>query len=304
MPDASLPTLTDVQNYWNANPAGYAEVKQLEQDRRAFFDERDRQTRLLYPQLDWQYGFARADGKRTLEVGCGMGFNAQRLAECGARLTVMDLASQAVHLTRERFALRGLPADFLIADAEHLPFVLNSFETVFSSGVIHHSPDTAAAAREIVRVTAPGGSDIVMIYHRDSIWFWWNIFFKLGALMWLLNNLPAAVRAPILVRFPRWQHYILSPGRRLTLNDLIRSGTDFGGLLNPISRIYTRATARKLFAELTKIHFTVSDTTFQPFAASPGLLIAIGRRLKNWLNRRFGFFLTVHGVKPVHPPAA
>ena len=188
------PTRADVQDYWNANPAGYAEVKSLEQDRRAFFDERDRQTRLLYPQLDAQYGFARAQGKRTLELGCGMGFNAQRLAECGAHLTVMDLAPNAVHLTRERFALRGLSANFLLADAEHLPFAPDTFEMVFSSGVIHHSPDTEAAAQEIIRVTAPGGNDTVMIYHRDSIWFWWDIVVKLGALMWLLNTLPAAMR--------------------------------------------------------------------------------------------------------------
>ncbi|MEK7275888.1 MAG: class I SAM-dependent methyltransferase, partial [Chloroflexota bacterium] len=181
------PTLDAVKNYWDANPAGYAEVKHLEADRRAFFDERDRQTRLLYPHLDDQYGFARARDKRALEVGCGMGYNAQRLAQFGARVTAIDLAHQAVLLTRERFAMRGLHADSLVADAENLPFKDCAFEMAFSSGVIHHSPDTQAAAREIVRILRPGGAAAVMIYHRDSIWFWWNIVIKLGALMIVLN---------------------------------------------------------------------------------------------------------------------
>lgn len=293
------PTISDVQTYWDANPAGYAEVKHLENDRRAFFDERDRQTCLLYPHLDSQYGFALAQGKRTLELGCGMGYNAQRLAESGARLTLIDLAPKAVRLAQERFALRHLHADFLTADAEHLPFAPNTFEMVFSSGAIHHSSDTKAAAHEIVRVIAPGGSATVMIYHRDSIWFWWNIIVKLGALMWLLNNAPAALRDYVLSRFPRWRHYILPPGRRITLNDVIRSGTDFGGALNPISRVYTRDSARKLFPGLTGIQFVIADATFRPFSVAPAFLLAMGRRIKDWLNRRYGFFLIVHGVKPL-----
>lgn len=122
----------------NTNPAGYAEVKHLQADRLAFFDERDRQTQQLYPRLDDEYEFARAKNKLTLELGCGMGYNAQRLAQNGARPIVMDLAPNAVRLTRERFTLSRHPAQFLIADAEHLPFATEVFEMILSSGVIHH----------------------------------------------------------------------------------------------------------------------------------------------------------------------
>lgn len=292
------PTLVSVQEYWNANPAGYAEVKQLESDRRAFFDERDRQTRLLYPNLDEHYGFARIRGKRALELGCGMGFNAQRLAECGARLTVMDLAPNAVHLTRERFALRGLSADFVIADAEHLPFAANTFEMVFSSGVIHHSPDTEAAARELIRTLSAGGSATVMVYNRDSVWFWWNIVIVLSLLMWLLNVLPPKWREPLLLRRPHWRHLSHPLGRRLTLNDIIRSGTDFGGLLNPISRVYTRSSARRLFDGLTNFTFTTNFNVHRALDSNPSAFTRLSRRLLSWLDSRWGWFLVVKADKP------
>ena len=180
------PKLEDVETYWNQHPAGWAEVAHLREDRAAMFAERDRQTAALYPDLAADYDFAGAAGRRTLEVGCGMGYNAQCLAQAGAQITVMDLAIQAVGLTRERFALRGLTGNFLVADAEHLPFRAGTFERVYSSGVIHHSPNTQAAADEITRVLDAGGRAVVMVYHRDSVWYWWNIRLVLGGLMGVL----------------------------------------------------------------------------------------------------------------------
>lgn len=288
--------LQDVQAYWDKHPAGFDEVKHLQSDRTAFFDERDRQTRGLYPNLDEQYRFAEAGGKTTLEVGCGMGFNAQRLAQCGAVLTAVDLAPHAVQLTQERFRLRGLRANWVVADAEHLPFAPAAFEMVFSSGVIHHSPDTQAAAREIERVLAVGGEARVMIYHRDSVWFWWDIILKLGALMVCLNLLPGAIRRRVMAAKPTWANYLLPAGERLKVADIIRAGTDFGGLQNPLSRVYTQRTARQLFAGLSSIKFVVNDAAYRPFAAPTGY-VQLRRKAKNWINSRWGFFLTLYGTK-------
>ena len=292
------PSLDTVQSYWNQNPAGYAEVKNLQQDRLAFFDERDRQTQQLYPRLDDEYEFARAKNKLTLELGCGMGYNAQRLAQNGARLIVMDLAPNAVRLTRERFTLHRLPAQFLIADAEHLPFKDETFEMIFSSGVIHHSPDTQAAADEITRALKHGGESTVMIYHRDSIWFWWDITIKLGGLMLVLNTLPNFLREPILQRVPRWRDLIASKGQRLKFNDVIRSGTDFGGLQNPLSRVYTKQTAKKLFHQLTAFRFVTEFHTYHPFDQHPSTLTQFIRKFIDWANTRWGWFLIIHARKP------
>jgi SAM-dependent methyltransferase len=293
-----MPTLEEVQTYWQAHPAGEAEVACLASDRRDFFDERDRQTSLLYPNLDADYGFARAQGKRTLELGCGMGYNAQRLAQCGARLIVMDLAQRAVQLTRERLLLRDLSAACLVADAEHLPFAPDAFETVFSSGVIHHSPNTVQAAREIMRVLQVGGAATVMVYNRNSRWFWWNIVVVLGALMWLLDNLPARSRDRLLAVRPAWRNLIMPEGQQLRFADVLRAGTDFGGLRNPLSRVYTKNSARRLFRGLVNFRFVTQFNYFQALDENPSWSVRAVRHVLAWLDRRWGWFLIVHAENP------
>ena len=57
-------------------------------------------------------------------------------------------------------------------DAEHLEFPDETFDFVWSWGVIHHSANTEAIIREIHRVLKPGGEARVMVYHRNSINFW------------------------------------------------------------------------------------------------------------------------------------
>lgn len=293
-----MPTLEEIQTYWQAHPAGEAEVASLAADRRVFFDERDRQTRLLYPNLDADYGFARAQEKLTLELGCGMGYNAQRLAQNGARLIVMDLAPRAVQLTRERLLMRDLSAAFLVADAEHLPFSPDAFEIIFSSGVIHHSPNTVQAAREIMRVQQSGGAATIMLYNRNSRWFCWNIVVVMGALMWLLDSLPVRSRECLLAMRPAWRDLVMPPGQRLRFADVVRAGTDFGGLRNPLSRVYTKHSARRLFTGLANFRFLTQFNHFRALDENPSLLVRSIRRVLAWIDRRWGWFLIVHAEKP------
>ena len=293
-----MPTIHEVRTYWQAHPAGEAEVAHLAADRRDFFNERDRQTRLLYPNLDADYDFALAQGKCTLELGCGMGYNAQRLAQHGARLIVMDLAQRAVLLTRERLLLQDLSAVFLVADAEHLPFAPDAFETVFSSGVIHHSPNAVQTAREIMRVLKAGGAATVMVYNRNSRWFWWNIVIMLGALMWLLNSLPAHSRERLLVARPAWRDLILPAGQRLRFADVVRAGTDFGGLRNPLSQVYTKRSAQRLFSGLANFRFVTQFNRFRALDENPSLSVRAVRRVLACLDRLWGWFLIIHAEKP------
>jgi SAM-dependent methyltransferase len=107
-------------------------------------------------------------GKEVLEVGPGSGFAVQLFAEAGARTTAVDLTGWAVETTRRRLRAFGLEGDVRQGDGEQLPFNDESFDLVFSWGVIHHSANMAQALRELVRVCRSGGTLVLMVYNRRS----------------------------------------------------------------------------------------------------------------------------------------
>ena len=130
--------------------------------------------------------FDRLAGKRVLEVGCGMGLHTELLARAGANLSSVDVSEKSVDLTRKRLELKGLRADVISADAERLPFEDDTFDFVWSWGVIHHSSRTGRIVREIARVLKPAGETRVMVYNRDGLpaWitFWTRFILRFGFL--------------------------------------------------------------------------------------------------------------------------
>jgi 2-polyprenyl-3-methyl-5-hydroxy-6-metoxy-1,4-benzoquinol methylase len=108
-------------------------------------------------------------GKRVLEIGCGMGCMAMNWAQQGAQVTAVDLNPVAVQQTGRRFELFGLNGEIREVDGERLPFPEGTFDYVYSWGVLHHTPGTRDAIREIHRVLKPGGHTGVMLYNRESL---------------------------------------------------------------------------------------------------------------------------------------
>jgi SAM-dependent methyltransferase len=123
--------------------------------------------------------FARVcDGRErdVLEVGVGMGADHARWASSKPRhLVGVDLTPRALEWTRRRLQIDGTRSDLMLADAEALPFADDSFDIVYSWGVLHHTPGTEQAFSEVRRVLRRGGTARVMIYHRPSIvgWLLW-----------------------------------------------------------------------------------------------------------------------------------
>jgi SAM-dependent methyltransferase len=112
--------------------------------------------------------FPSAFDRRVLEIGIGAATDFINFARAGAQITGVDLTQAAVDLANQRLALEGLPGMALRADAEQLPFADESFDLVYSWGVLHHTPNTQRAIDEVRRVLAPGGEARVMLYSRRS----------------------------------------------------------------------------------------------------------------------------------------
>jgi ubiquinone/menaquinone biosynthesis C-methylase UbiE len=156
-----------VRRYWDAAPCGTPDVAHMEEERR--FREVERMRYEREPFIERFARFDEARGQRLLEVGVGAGTDHLRFARAGAVCTGVDLSEVSLETTRRRLRAEGLASDLRVADAEALPFDDGSFDRVHSWGVIHHTPDTPRAAREILRVLRPGGRFCVMVYNRRSL---------------------------------------------------------------------------------------------------------------------------------------
>jgi SAM-dependent methyltransferase len=101
--------------------------------------------------FSWVLGMV--EGDRVLDVGCG---NGAYLAQLGRGIG-MDLSAGMLGAARERV---GVP--LVGADAQAIPFADASFDTVLAPHMLYHVPDRRLAARELRRVTRPGGACIAV----------------------------------------------------------------------------------------------------------------------------------------------
>lgn len=158
-------SIEDVASYWQEHPLLFYETDTQTRMDAALFEALDVAKRADAERFSLAYwDFAAYRGKRVLDIGCGPGWFATKYAAAGAEVTAVDLTERAVTLTRGQLGLKGLQATVRQANAEELPFPDASFDLVFSSGVLHHTPRPDKAFREAFRVLRPRGDAKITLY--------------------------------------------------------------------------------------------------------------------------------------------
>ena len=297
MPESASNLKERVRAFWQANPCG-VKFADAPPGTRKFYElvEAHRYTKEWHIPIAADFKSAR--GLKVLEIGCGLGTDGAQFAEAGADYTGVDLTEAAVELARKRFETFGIPGKFQTADAEQLQFEDNSFEVVYSHGVLHHTPDTAKAIREIHRVLRPGGRAMVMLYHRDSYNYRINISmlrrggahllrFDSGVrLAHLLTGEPIESLREHAHRLKTEKESYLAPDEFLSQN------TDGAG--NPLARVYSRSEARELFKDFSKVELR---TYFLNKRWLPLLGSVLPRSLESSLASRWGWHLWIYATK-------
>ena len=242
-------------------------------------------------------GFAQTKDLDVLEIGCGLGTDGAQFAKAGANYTGIDLTDAAVDLARRRFKISNLRGSFSVADAERLDFSDNSFDLVYSHGVLHHTPDTQAAVREIHRVLRPGGRAVVMLYHRDSYNYRINISVLRRAGVHLLRwnagvKLVRALTGESEDSLREHVRQLRSDREYLSSNEFLSRNTDGAG--NPLARVYSREQARELFKDFAEVKL-------RPYFLNKRWLPILGpvlpRSVEAKLASRWGWHLWIYAQK-------
>jgi len=119
----------------------------------------------------WDFAkFHEGRDKDVLEIGVGMGADFFEWSKSQPRtLCGFDMSPRAVRHTRRRLELHGVKAKLFVGDAENTPLADECFDIVYSWGVLHHSPDTAQAIRQVYRILRSEGIARIMMYHKYSL---------------------------------------------------------------------------------------------------------------------------------------
>ena len=107
-----------------------------------------------------------AGDARIVEIGCGTGQMSLYLARADRVVIGADMTSAALSLAAEasaRFGVRN--AHFVETDLNQPGLRDGGFDVVYSSGVLHHTPDPRAAFRRIARLARPGGMVVIGLYN-------------------------------------------------------------------------------------------------------------------------------------------
>lgn len=162
---------SEVRDFWNRNVNQFNQLQRDDVGSKEFYQaaldlryEYHYHLPPLFDRLAQEYPQG-----RLLEVGCSMGNDTFELAKRGFQVSGIDITEKAIELIQARFALYQMSGDFRVADAEKLPFEDNTFDVVYSFGVLHHTPDTAGAIQEIRRVLKPNGKASIMLYNQFSL---------------------------------------------------------------------------------------------------------------------------------------
>jgi SAM-dependent methyltransferase len=114
-------------------------------------------------------------GKLILDVGCGMGRYAEVVSRWDAHVVGIDLSS-AVEAAARNLADRQ--ATIFQADVFSLPFSPESFDYIYSLGVLHHTPNCEQAFKKLPELVKPGGGIAIWLYSAYNPWYRFSDFYR------------------------------------------------------------------------------------------------------------------------------
>jgi len=194
MSDFSQITVEQVRSYWDRRPCNIRHSPKPV-GTREYFDEVEARKYFVEPHIPRFAEFDRWRGKKVLEIGCGIGTDTVSFARHGAFVTAVDLSPQSLELARQRVKVYGFEdrVRFYSGSAEELTafLPLESYDLIYSFGVIHHTPHPERVVEQMRGYAKPGTTIKLMVYYRHSWKVFWILMGYGKGQFWRLKELVA-----------------------------------------------------------------------------------------------------------------
>ena len=183
-----------VKEYWDQRPCNVRHSTQPVGTKR-YFDEVEARKYFVEGHIPGFAEFERWRGKKVLEIGCGIGTDTINFARHGAQVTSVDLSERSMEIARQRTIVYGVEeqVQFYRGNAEELrSFVpVETYDLIYSFGVIHHTPHPERVMEELRHYAGPGTKVKIMVYHRRSWKVAWILATEGKGQFWKLPELVA-----------------------------------------------------------------------------------------------------------------
>jgi 2-polyprenyl-3-methyl-5-hydroxy-6-metoxy-1,4-benzoquinol methylase len=180
-----------VREYWNARPCNIRHSPATV-GTREYFEQVEARKYFVEPHIPGFAEFEKWRRKKVLEIGCGIGTDTVSFAKAGAQVTTVDLSEMSMALARKRAQVFGLEDQirFRLGNAEELTtFVpVESYDLIYSFGVIHHTPHPDRVMEQLRHYSRPGTTLKIMVYHRRSYKVAWIFLTEGKGRFWKLEE--------------------------------------------------------------------------------------------------------------------
>jgi len=158
-----------IKQYWNDRPCNIRHSKS-EFGTEQYYNEVEERKYFVEPHILEFAEFKKWEGKKVLEIGCGIGTDAVNFVRNGAIYTGIELSDKSLEITKNRMALFNLKANFYCGNAEQLDQILplQSFDLIYLFGVLHHTSNPDLAINQIKQYMHPGSEFRLMLYSKYS----------------------------------------------------------------------------------------------------------------------------------------
>ena len=163
-------SIEEVKQYWNQRPCNIRHSNK-EIGSKEYFLEVSKRKYIVEPHILEFANFEQWRNKKVLEVGCGIGTAAHSFIENGAIYKGIDLSEQSIKIAKQRLNIFDLNGVIEEGDIESYSSK-EKYDLVYSFGVLHHTPDTQKAIKNIYNLLKEGGTFKLMLYAKNS----WKYF--------------------------------------------------------------------------------------------------------------------------------